>query len=348
MHTALARLPATGSTRRKVVSMYVALALINIFAWTWAWIVLRSSPALLGTAFLAYSFGLRHAMDADHIAAIDNVTRKLMNDGKRPVAVGFFFALGHSLIVVIGAAAVALATRALADHFEAFKETGAVLGTFVSATFLITIGIINVVVLAGLFRAFKRLRNGERQDRDARLTQFGGNLLARVFKPLFGLIRSSALMFPLGILFGLGFETATEVALLGTSAAQASAGFSMWTILMFPCLFAAGMLTIDTTDGILMLGAYGWAFVKPLRKIYYNITITLLSTAVALLIGGVEALKLASQTLSLSGPFWSVVDAVNEHFGMLGYAIVGIFIIGWLASSLLYKLKGYDRDVASA
>ena len=155
-------------------------------------------------------------------------------------------------------------------------------------------------------------------------------------------------MFPLGILFGLGFETATEVALLGTSASQASAGFSMWTILVFPCLFAAGMLTVDTTDGILMLGAYGWAFVRPLRKLYYNVTITLISTVVALLIGGIEALGIASQALSLSGPFWHFVDTLNDNFGMLGYAIVGIFIVGWIVSALLYKLNGYDRDVATA
>ncbi|WP_341316386.1 HoxN/HupN/NixA family nickel/cobalt transporter [Paraburkholderia sp. IMGN_8] len=337
------------STRGRIVTMYVALGLINLFAWAWACVVLRTSPALAGTAFLAYSFGLRHAMDADHIAAIDNVTRKLMNDGKRPVSVGFFFALGHSLTVVVGAVVVAVATKALVHHFDAFRETGAMIGTAVSASFLLAIGAVNVVLLADLVRAFRRMRSGRAQPiGDSRLLQFDGNLLARVFKPLFRLVRSSWLMFPLGILFGLGFETATEVALLGTSASQASAGFSMWTILVFPCLFAAGMLTVDTTDGILMLGAYGWAFVRPLRKLYYNVTITLISTVVALLIGGIEALGIASQALSLSGPFWHFVDTLNDNFGMLGYAIVGIFIVGWIVSALLYKLNGYDRDVATA
>jgi high-affinity nickel-transport protein len=349
MATVLSTAHTAASTRRKIAFMYGALALINLFAWLWAWTVLRSSPALIGTAFLAYSFGLRHAMDADHIAAIDNVTRKLVNDGKRPICVGFFFALGHSLMVVVGAAAVALATNAIAHHFEAFRPTGAAIGTLVSAAFLLTIGIVNVVLLTDIFRAFTRMRNGDRQHGDdLRLTQVDGNLLARVFKPLFHMIRSSWLMFPLGILFGLGFETATEVALLGTSSVQASAGFSLGTILAFPALFAAAMLTIDTTDGILMLGAYGWAFVKPLRKLYYNLTITLISTVVALLIGGIEALGLASQTLNLSGPFWDLINIVNDNFGMLGYAIVAICIVGWLASALLYKLKGYDRDVVSA
>jgi nickel/cobalt transporter (NiCoT) family protein len=336
------------STRGKVVAMYIALLLINVFAWGWAYAVLRTSPALVGAAFLAYSFGLRHAMDADHIAAIDNVTRNLMNDGKRPVSVGFFFALGHSLTVVVGAVVVALATKALAHHFDAFRQTGAIIGSVVSASFLLAIGAVNLVLLADLARAFRRTRSGRTQAvGDPRLLQFDGSLLARIFKPLFRLVRSSWLMLPLGMLFGIGFETATEVALLGTSASQASEGLSMWTILVFPCLFAAGMLTIDTTDGILMLGAYGWAFVKPLRKLYYNLTITLISTVVALLIGGIEALGIAGQVLSLSGPFWQFVDTLNDNFGALGYAIVGIFIVGWIVSALLYKIKGYDRDVAA-
>ncbi|HEY4296469.1 MAG TPA: HoxN/HupN/NixA family nickel/cobalt transporter [Paraburkholderia sp.] len=329
--------------------MYATLALVNLIAWALACAAVRASPMLLGTAFLAYSFGLRHAMDADHIAAIDNVTRKLMNDGQRPVTVGFFFALGHSLIVAVGAVVVAMATRALVHHLDAFRETGAMIGTAVSATFLLLIGAVNVVLLADLVRAFRRLRGGgEQPAANSGLLRFEGNLLARVFRPLFRLISASWLMLPLGILFGLGFETATEVALLGTSASQASAGFSIWTILVFPCLFAAGMLTVDTTDGILMLGAYGWAFVKPLRKLYYNVTITLISTIVAFLIGGIEALGIASQVFALSGPFWRIVDTLNDNFGMLGYAIVGIFVAGWLVSALLYKMNGYDRDAAAA
>ncbi|WP_343672042.1 HoxN/HupN/NixA family nickel/cobalt transporter [Paraburkholderia heleia] len=337
------------SSRSRIVAMYATLALVNILAWTWALIVLRTSPMLLGTAFLAYSFGLRHAMDADHIAAIDNVTRKLMNDGKRPVTVGFYFALGHSLTVVVGALVVALATRSLAHHFETLRETGATIGTLVSAVFLLAIAALNVVLLIDLVRAFRKARRGEIGDaHNDDAAPLAGNLIARMFRPLFGLVRSSWLMLPLGVLFGLGFETATEVALLGTSASQASAGFSIWTILAFPCLFAAGMLTVDTTDGILMLGAYGWAFIKPLRKLYYNLTITLLSTLVAALIGGIEALGLAAQMLALSGPFWRFVDALNSNFGLLGYGIVAIFTIGWLASAMLYKLKDYEKGASPA
>jgi nickel/cobalt transporter (NiCoT) family protein len=333
---------AGSSLRRKVVAMCGVLALLNVLVWAWAWIGLRSSPALFGTALLAYSFGLRHAMDADHIAAIDNVTRKLMNDGERPVTIGFFFALGHSMTVVVGSVAVALATKALAHRFDDFKAAGATLGTLVSASFLILIGLLNVVLLFEMLCAYRNGKSG------AHAPHLEGNLLARLFKPLFRLVRTSWLMLPLGLLFGLGFETATEVALLGTSAAQASAGYSTWTILIFPALFTVGMLTVDTSDGVLMLGAYGWAFVKPQRKLYYNLTITLISTIVALLIGGIEALGVVSQAFNLSGPFWHLVDAANDNFGMLGYAMLAIFVGGWLLSALVYRLSGRGREIASA
>jgi high-affinity nickel-transport protein len=189
---------------------------------------------------------------------------------------------------------------------------------------------------------------GRYVEGDLDLLLSGRGLLARLFRPMFRLVRQSWHMYPLGILFGLGFDTATEVGLLGISAAQGSQGLSIWSILVFPALFTAGMSLVDTTDGILMLGAYGWAFVKPLRKLYYNVTITLISTIVALLIGGIEALGIASQLFALSGPFWRIVDTLNDNFGMLGYAIVGIFVAGWLVSALLYKMNGYDRDAAAA
>jgi len=343
-------LPAnTVAGRGKVVRLYIVLALINVAVWAWAAITLRHSTALLGTAFLAYSFGLRHAMDADHIAAIDNVTRKLMNDGQRPVGVGFFFALGHSAVVIVGAIGIALATRALSQHFDSMRAMGAVVGTLVSATFLVVIGLINVVLLVDIYRAFKSVRGGHALSADhARHQHVHGNFLGRLFKPLFGLVRSSWMMFPLGFLFGLGFETATEIALLGTAAAQASEGLPVMTILLFPCLFTAGMLTVDSTDGVLMLGAYGWALVHPLRKLYYNLTITLVSTLVALLIGGIEALGLLAQGLNLTGPFWSLIDNLNDNFGTLGFVIIGVFIVGWLVSVGIYRLRGYDRESLEA
>ena len=226
----------------------------------------RDQPLLLGTAVLAYGFGLRHAVDADHIAAIDNVTRKLMQDGKRPVSVGLFFALGHSTVVVLVAAAIAASASALEGRFAEFRDVGGVIATSVSSLFLFAIAAVNLTVLVGVWRTYRHVRAGgayQEQDLDILLNQRG--LLARLFRPVFRLITRSWHMFPLGFLFGLGFDTATEISILGISATQAAQGISIWSILVFPALFAAGMTLVDTTDGILMLGAYDWAFIKPIR-----------------------------------------------------------------------------------
>ncbi|HWK43440.1 MAG TPA: HoxN/HupN/NixA family nickel/cobalt transporter [Stellaceae bacterium] len=330
--------------RRPILAIYTLLIGANVAAWVWALIAFQAYPVLLGTALLAYSFGLRHAVDADHIAAIDNVTRKLMQDGKRPVAVGLFFSLGHSTVVILATVVVAVTASALDGRFAAWKDAGGIIGTSVSIFFLFALAIMNVIILRAVYRAFRRVREGGRyveEDLDLILAQ--GGLLARIFRPLFKLIRSSWQMFPLGFLFGLGFETATEVALIGISAAEASRGLPIWSILVFPALFTAGMSLVDTTDGILMLGAYGWAFVKPIRKLYYNMTITAVSVLVAVLVGGVEALGLIGDQFSLDGPFWEMVGGLNENFGMLGYLIIGIFAMSWLVSILVYRARGYDR-----
>src|ERR1700722_20137402 len=264
-----------GDTRTKVVGIYGILLMFNLAVWLWAIVAFHPYPLLLGTALLAYSLGLRHAVDADHIAAIDNVTRKLMHEGKRPVAVGLMFSLGHSTIVVLGSAAIAATALALHHRIGAVRNIGGVIGTLVSALFLFGIAFVNLVVLRSVCGAFVRVRRGEpyvEEDFDLLLGNRG--LLSRLFRPIFNLIQSSWHMYPLGILFGLGFDTATEIGLLGISAAEASKGLSLSSILVFPVLFAAGMSLIDSTDNVLMLGAYGWAFVKPVRKLYYNITIT--------------------------------------------------------------------------
>jgi high-affinity nickel-transport protein len=298
---------------------------------------------LLGTAFLAYSFGLRHAVDADHIAAIDNVTRKLMQEGKRPVAVGFLFSMGHSTIVVLGSVLIAGTAIAMQHRFEVMKQIGSVIGTLVSALFLFAIAAVNLVVLLSVLQTFQRVRRGEPYvDEDLNLLLNGRGLLSRLFRPVFGLIRSSWHMYPLGLLFGLGFDTATEIGLLGISAAEASRGLSMWSILVFPVLFAAGMSLIDTTDNILMLGAYGWAFVKPIRKLYYNITITSVSVIVALVVGGIESLGLLSGQLHRHGAFWNAVDELNGNFGLLGYFIIGVFALSWAVSIAVYRWRRFD------
>ena len=338
-----------GNTRGKIVGIYIVLAIFNVAVWLWAIIAFRPYPLLLGTALLAYSLGLRHAVDADHIAAIDNVTRKLMQQGKRPVAVGFMFSLGHSTIVVLGTAAIAATALALQHRLDAVRQIGGIIGTLVSTFFLLGIGIVNLIVLRSIYQAFVRVRRGQpyvEEDFDMLLGNRG--FLARLFRPIFGMIRNSWHMYPLGILFGLGFDTATEIGLLGISAAEASKGLSLWSILVFPALFAAGMSLIDTTDNILMLGAYGWAFVKPIRKLYYNLTITFVSVAVAFAVGGIEALGLLAGQLHLKGKFWDLISRLNGNFGTLGYLIVGLFTLSWLVSIAIYKWRGFDRFEVNA
>ncbi len=332
-----------GRTRSRILAMYGLLLVFNVAAWLWAIVAFRHYPVLLGTAFLAYSFGLRHAVDADHIAAIDNVTRKLMQEGKRPVAVGFMFSMGHSTIVVLGSAAIAATALSLQHRMDAVRHIGGVVGTAVSSLFLFAIAIVNLIVLRSVFLAFQRVRRGEpyvEEDFDLLLGSRG--FLSRFFRPMFALITRSWHMYPLGLLFGLGFDTATEIGLLGISAAEASKGLSLWSVLVFPALFAAGMSLIDTTDNILMLGAYGWAFVKPIRKIYYNMTITLVSVVVAVVVGGIEALGLLAGEFHPQGTFWSLLERLNENFGVLGYCIVGLFAASWVVSICVYKWRRFD------
>ena len=334
---------APGSTKAKVVALYGLLGAFNLGAWCWAFVAFHRFPVLLGTAFLAYSFGLRHAVDADHIAAIDNVTRKLMQQGKRPVAVGLMFSLGHSTIVIVGSIAIAATALALQHRIDSVREIGGVIGTLVSALFLFAIALVNLIVLQAVIRSFMRVRRGEpyvEEDFDLLLGNRG--FLSRLFRPMFNLIRTSWHMYPLGILFGLGFDTATEIGLLGISAAEASKGLSLSSILVFPVLFAAGMSLIDSTDNILMLGAYGWAFVKPVRKLYYNITITSVSVVVALAVGGIEALGLMVNQFHLTGGVWGLVGKLNDNFGMLGYGIVALFALSWVLSIVIYKWRRFD------
>jgi high-affinity nickel-transport protein len=331
------------SLRAKTIGIYAFLIIINVLAWVWALVEFNDHPILLGTASLAYTLGLRHAVDPDHIAAIDNVTRKLMQAGRRPLAAGFFFALGHSTVVVIASALIAVSVAALQARFEAFKAIGAVIGTGVSAFFLLVIALANTVVLVSVFRMFVAVKRGEllvEDDLNGLLSQRG--FLGRMLRSLFGIISKSWHMYPLGVLFGLGFDTASEIGLLGISATQGSAGLSVWSILVFPALFTAGMALVDTSDGMLMISAYGWAFVKPMRKLYYNLAITLVSIVTALLIGGIEALGLLGSRLGLEGRFWHSISMLNENFGALGYLIVGVFLGSWLISAAVYNFNGYD------
>ncbi len=308
-----------GETRSKIAVIYALLVLANVGAWVLAFAAFAGRPLLLGTALLAYTFGLRHAVDADHISAIDNVTRKLMQSGKKPVSVGFFFSLGHSTIVVALSAAIAFAAAVVHASLPGLQSIGGVIGTSISALFLYAIAAINIVVLVQVYRTFRRVRHGESYaDVAGDASTNGGGLWCRLFAPFMKVIGSSWHMYPLGVLFGLGFDTATEVGILGIAALEAGKGLPVYTIMVFPLLFTVGMCLLDTTDGVLMLGAYGWAFVKPVRKLYYNLTITLVSVLVAVLVGTIEALSIIGPQLGYKGELWDVVAKMSDNFGLIG------------------------------
>jgi high-affinity nickel-transport protein len=329
---------------RRIFGLYGLLFGFNAITWLLVLVASASYPILLPSAVLAYAFGLRHAVDADHIAAIDNSTRKLMQDGKRPVAVGLFFSLGHSTIVVALSLALA-ASATVAGDVPGLQAVGGLIGTSVSAAFLLVIGLINLVVLIEVYRMFRGVTAGGRYD-DETLEDYLANrgLLARLFRPALRLIRESWHMYPLGILFGLGFDTASEVALLGLAATSGVSHVPIWSIMLLPFTFAAGMSLIDATDGVLMLGAYGWAYVKPIRKLYYNLNITLASVLVAFAVGGLEALSVIGSELSLSGGIWSLAGHLD--MGILGVGIIGLFVASWVVSTLIYRWRGYDHLTA--
>ncbi|WP_245284162.1 HoxN/HupN/NixA family nickel/cobalt transporter [Bradyrhizobium sp. Cp5.3] len=321
----------------KLVLLFGGLVVANIAAWAWAFALFADRPAVMATALLAWVFGLRHAVDADHIAAIDNVVRKLMHAGAAPRSAGLYFALGHSTVVVVATMLLALGVVSLGGD-SLLKTVGGLIGTSVSAIFLLVIAILNLMIFAGLWRTFRIAREQGVHDAeglDALLANRG--FLARMLGPMFRLVTKPRHMYPLGLLFGLGFDTATEIGLLGISATEAVRGVSLAHVLVFPALFAAGMALVDTADSVLMVSAYRWAFVDPLRKLWYNLTITGASVAVALFIGGIEALGLIGDRLALSGGLWTRIDSLNESLANFGLAVIALFVIAWLVSVVLYR-----------
>ncbi len=328
--------------RVRLVAIYAVLAFLNVGAWIAALIAFHDKPGLLVVALTIYGLGLRHAVDADHIAAIDNVTRKLMQDGQRPVSVGFYFALGHSTVVIVVAALVAWAATMLGS-FQSLRGIGGVVSTLASTFFLFAVALMNILIFLSIYQSYRLVRSGKpyvEEDLEVFLAKRG--LLARIFRPVFRLVSRSWHMYPVGFLFGLGFDTATEVSMFGVSAAQAAKGLPILAIMIFPVLFAAGMSLVDTSDGVMMLGAYDWAFVKPMRKLYYNMTITAVSIVVALVIGGIEALGLLSDQFGLKDGGWKVIGLLNDNFNNIGFLIIGLFFAAWLISYIIYKAKGLD------
>ncbi|MEK9278474.1 MULTISPECIES: HoxN/HupN/NixA family nickel/cobalt transporter [unclassified Bradyrhizobium] len=328
----------------KAVLLFGGLVIANIAAWVWAFALFADRPAVMATALLAWVFGLRHAVDADHIAAIDNVVRKLMHVGEVPRSAGLYFALGHSTVVVVATMLLALGVVGLGGD-SLLKSIGGLIGSSVSAIFLLVIAILNLVIFIGLWRTFRAARTHGIHDAeglDALLANRG--FLARLLGPMFRLVTKPCHMYPLGLLFGLGFDTATEIGLLGISATEAARGVSLAHVLVFPALFTAGMALVDTADSALMVSAYRWAFVDPLRKLWYNLTITGASVAVALFIGGIEALGLIGDRLDRSGGVWSLIDGLNQSLANVGFAVIALFAIAWLVSIVLYRRVFTDNQ----
>jgi high-affinity nickel-transport protein len=287
----------------------------------------------------AYTLGLRHAFDADHIGAIDNTTRKLMSEGQRPLSVGFFFSLGHSTIVFALGLLVVLGVRGLGgavqDDGSSLHQATGVVGPAVSGAFLVLIGVLNLVILVSILQIFRRMRREGLDEHELEEQLNARGFLNRFYGRATRAVRKPWHMYPLGVLFGLGFDTATEVALLVLAGGAAAGGLPFYAILCLPILFAAGMSLLDTIDGAFMNFAYGWAFSHPVRKIYYNITITGLSVAVALLIGSIEVLSVLGDELGLSGGFWDAVG--NVDLNLLGYVIVGLFVVTWAVAVAVWR-----------
>lgn len=326
----------------KLAVIYAGLIGLNLAAWAWAAVAFSGHSFLLGTALLAYIFGLRHAFDADHIAAIDNVVRKLMQENKAPYSAGLFFSLGHSTVVFIASMAIVCIASEMKASFSWLRMVGGTLGIGISASFLLLIGIVNAWILRRIWIGLTRIRDRRATlDQVSDLAGSGGGVLVHIFRTLFRLVTCSWHMYFIGFIFGLGFDTATEVGVLGISAAEAAKPLPIWSILTFPALFAAGMSLMDATDSIMMTGAYGWAFFNPIRKLSYNFTMTAISVFVALFIGGIEAAGLLSDRLKLRGMPWNLIRQMNDHLGGVGIAIVCVLVACWGIS--LYVHRGSNR-----
>ena len=330
--------------RRRLGGFLGVIAGLHVVGWgaMLVWVAPRY-PAMLGLAALAYTFGLRHAFDADHISAIDNTTRKLLQDGRRPMGAGFFFSLGHSSVVLAITLGLGLAVRWVVQGVDhgALRSAGSLIGTSLSGTFLVLIGVLNLLVLLDILGVYGRMRRGECDRAELERQVVGGGLFTRLFSRLFRLVGSSWHMYPIGFLFGLGFDTASEVGLLAISAAAVAKGLPFVGVLTLPVIFAAGMSLMDTLDGAFMCKAYAWAFSNPVRRVFYNMTVTGLSVFVALFVGLVELAQIAVQSLGLQGGVWSAVLSID--FGTIGLIIVSAFVVTWIAAFAIFKFRRVEE-----
>ncbi|MET1250189.1 HoxN/HupN/NixA family nickel/cobalt transporter [Sporolactobacillus sp. STCC-11] len=331
---------------KKCLPYYIGSLILHVVGFTFLFLAARTNPVMLGLGLMAYTLGLRHAFDADHIAAIDNTVRKLTQQGQNPMGVGFYFSIGHSSVVFLMATVLALSVRWAQQHLSLFEHVGGFVGATVSGVFLIVIAIINFLILMDLQRLFRRLKKHEfDQERFEQLLQSRG-FLARTFKPLFAFITKSWHVLPLGFLFGLGFDTATEISLLALSAESVRAHMSFLAIMALPILFAAGMNVMDTTDSVMMTRAYRWALDTPVRKIYYNLTVTTVSVLAALLIGAIELGQVVGELFQLKGHFWNWVQQIDLNW--MGYGLIILFITVWVLAYLIWKLFRIDQRWSKA
>jgi high-affinity nickel-transport protein len=325
-----------------LAALYAFVGFLHLLGWGTYLHYAADYPALVGLGFVAYMFGLRHAFDADHIAAVDDTVRFMLQKGKQPLGVGFFFSLGHSTVVLALAVGIAFAATAVKAELPQLKSVGAIIGASVSGSFLWIIGILNLLVLLDILKIWRSAKKGTHSHAHLEALLQKRGLLNRLFGGrLQKLMNHSWQMYPLGLLFGLGFDTASEVGLLAMTAGASAGDLPVPAVLCLPVLFAAGMTIMDTTDGVLMSKAYNWAFLNPLRKIFYNITTTGLSVAVALLVGTIELLQVLIGMLGLRGEFFDFIAALN--FGILGYLIVGMFLLAWGISVAFWKLGRIEQ-----
>ena len=337
--------------RRRLAGFFGAVGLLHLVGWGLLLAYAAKNPSFLWLGGIAYTLGLRHAFDADHISAIDNTTRKLLQSGKKPIGVGFFFSLGHSTVVLVVAVALGLAVKwivqGVVGNTGELRSIGGAVGTSVSGAFLVLIGILNLLVLIDLIRVYRRMRSGQYDRAGLEHELVAGGVMTRIFGRLFRVIDHSWQMYPIGFLFGLGFDTASEVAFLAISAGAAAQGVPLAAIVSLPLIFAAGMSLMDTTDGAFMAKAYSWAFASPIRKVYYNLTVTSLSVFVALFVGVVELVQILIQVLGLHGPIFDAIARFN-FLGVAGYVIVAAFVVTWGAAFLIYKVRRIDERWGAA
>lgn len=347
--TALLRQSFDRGERSRLMAFFGGVGALHVAGWGLLLVYGAGHPTILALGGLAYTFGLRHAFDADHISAIDNTTRKLLQDGRKPVGVGFFFSLGHSTVVFLIAVALGLTVKWIVDGVVSdgsqLRSIGGMVGSLVSGGFLVVIGLMNLVILLDIIRVYRRMKGGE-YDRDSLEHELtAGGLMTRIFGRLFRVIDHSWQMYPIGFLFGLGFDTASEVAFLAISAGAAANGLPVTVVIALPLIFAAGMSLMDTADGAFMAKAYSWAFASPIRKVFYNLTMTSLSVFVALFVGGMELLQILVRVLDLKGGAFDAIRG-SDFVGRAGFFIVAGFVLAWAAALVLYRARRIDEKWA--